>query len=161
MARRLLPLLLACLAAAAAAGWQGRVVAIADGDTLTVLRGRQQVKVRLYGIDCPELGQPFGRRARQRAAELAFGQTVAVRPESRDRYGRTVAWVVLPGGRTLNEILVAEGLAWHYRRYAPRAGQLAELEQQARAARRGLWQDPSPVPPWNWRRPGRATISRE
>jgi len=164
MSRRLLLLLLACLAAAAA-DWQGRVVGIHDGDTLTVLRVRQQVKVRLYGIDCPELGQPYGRRARQRAAELAFGRTVTVRPESRDRYGRLVAWVVLPDGRTLNEILVAEGLAWHYRRYAPRARQLAEREQQARTARRGLWQDPNPVPPWNWRRParsaGRATISRE
>lgn len=133
----------------------GRVVSIADGDTVTVLRGREQVRVRLYGIDCPESEQPFGRRARQRTGELAFGRMVTVRTEGRDRYGRVVAWVELPDGRLLNEILVAEGLAWHYRRYAPREARLARLEQEARAARRGLWQDPYPVPPWQWRRPAR------
>ncbi|MCS7042873.1 MAG: thermonuclease family protein [Bryobacteraceae bacterium] len=139
-----------------AESFAARVVAVADGDTVTVLRGREQVRVRLYGIDCPELGQPFGRRARQRTGELAFGQTVTVRGESRDRYGRLVAWIELPDGRSLNEVLVAEGLAWHYRRYAPRALRLAQLEQEARAARRGLWQDPDPVPPWQWRRPARS-----
>lgn len=152
---RLALLLAACLPLVAE-GFAGRVVSVADGDTITVLRGREQVRVRLYGIDCPESEQPFGRRARQRTAELVFGRTVTVRAQGRDRYGRLLGWVELPGGGTLNELLVAEGLAWHYRRYAPREARLAQLEQEARAARRGLWQDPHPVPPWEWRRPARS-----
>jgi len=129
-----------------------RVVSVADGDTLTVLQNRQQIRIRLYGIDCPESGQPFHTRANRRTAELAHGRTVTIRAESRDRYGRLVAWVILPDGRSLNEILVAEGLAWHFRRYAPRERRLMQLEQEARDARRGLWQEPAPVPPWEWRR---------
>lgn len=151
---RLALLLAACLPLVAES-FSGRVVSVADGDTITVLRGREQVRVRLYGIDCPESEQPFGRRARQRTAELVFGRTVTGRAEGRDRYGRLLGWVELPGGGTLNEQLVAEGLAWHYRRFAPREARLARLEMEARAARRGLWQDPHPVPPWEWRRPAR------
>ncbi len=79
-----------------------------------------------------------------------------MRAEGRDRYGRLLGWVELPGGSTLNETLVAEGLAWHYRRYAPREARLARLEEEARAARRGLWQEANPVPPWQWRRPARS-----
>ncbi len=138
-----------------------RVVSVADGDTLTVLYNRQQIRIRLYGIDCPEPGQPFHRRATQRTGELVHGRTVTVRPESGDRYGRLVAWILLPGGRSLNEILVAEGLAWHYRRYAPREKRLARLEEEARDARRGLWQDPRPVPPWEWRRASRRSGGRK
>ncbi|MEJ5368115.1 MAG: thermonuclease family protein [Bryobacteraceae bacterium] len=132
--------------------FQARVVSIADGDTLTVLHQRRQIRIRLHGIDCPEPGQPFHRRAAQRTAQLAFGQTVTILPQSRDRYGRLVASVLLPDGRSLSQILVAEGLAWHYRQYAPNDTTLARLEQSARSARRGLWQDPAPVPPWQWRK---------
>ncbi len=138
-----------------------RVVSVTDGDTLTVLHDRQQIRIRLYGIDCPEPGQPFHRRATQRTGELAHGRTVTVRPESGDRYGRLVAWILLPDGRSLNEILVAEGLAWHYRRYAPRQERLARLEEEARDARRGLWQDPRPVPPWEWRRASHSSGGRK
>ncbi len=136
--------------------FQARVVSIADGDTFTVLLHRQQIRIRLHGIDCPEPGQPFHRRATQRTAELAFGKTVTIEPRSRDRYGRLVASVLLPDGRSLNHILVTEGLAWHYRQYAPNDTTLARLEQSARSARRGLWQDPSPVPPWQWRKARRS-----
>lgn len=141
--------------------FQARVVAVADGDTLTVLQDRQQIRIRLYGIDCPEKGQPFHARASRRTAELAQGRTVTVRTESRDRYGRLVAWVILPDGRSLNEILVAEGMAWHFRRYAPRERRLMQLEQEARDARRGLWQDPAPVPPWEWRRHSHRSAGRQ
>lgn len=141
--------------------FEGRVVSVADGDTLTVLLNRDQIRIRLYGIDCPEPNQPFHTRATRRTAELAHGKTVAVRPVSRDRYGRLVAWVVLPGGRSLNETLVAEGLAWHFRRYAPREARLAELEQAARDARLGLWRDPAPIPPWLWRSQARRPAGRQ
>lgn len=136
--------------------FRARVVSIADGDTFTVLFQRQQIRIRLHGIDCPEPGQPFYRRATQRTADLAFGKTVTIEPRSRDRYGRLVASVLLPDGRSLSHILVAEGFAWHYRQYAPHDATLARLEQSARAARRGLWQDPSPVPPWQWRKARRS-----
>lgn len=145
-------LLLGASAAPAPGSFQARVVSITDGDTFTVLDQRRQIRIRLYGVDCPESGQPFHRRATQRTAELIFGKTVTIEPRSRDRYGRLVASVLLTDGRSLNHLLVAEGLAWHYRQFAPRDYTLARLEQSARRARRGLWQDPAPVPPWQWRR---------
>jgi len=137
------------------AGWTGEVVGVADGDTLTVLRDRTPVKIRLAEIDCPERGQPFGQRAKQHAADLAFGKRVRVAEQSRDRYGRTVAEVFLEDGRSLNRELVQVGLAWQYRRYST-SPSLAALEGSAREARRGLWGDPQPVPPWEWRAAARS-----
>jgi micrococcal nuclease len=78
-------------------------------------------------------------------------QQVIVRQIEKDRYGRVVAEIFLPGGASLNRKLVEEGLAWWYRQYAPRDLQLRLLEERARDARRGLWVDPRPVPPWKWR----------
>lgn len=135
-----------------AQGFPAEVVSVADGDTITVLRGREQVKVRLHGIDAPEEGQPFSSRARQYTAGLAFRKTVTVQGVDRDRYGRLVAVVVLPDGRILNHELVAAGLAWWYREYAPGDARLAGLERQAREAKRGLWSASGPVAPWEWRR---------
>jgi endonuclease YncB( thermonuclease family) len=138
--------------------WSGKVVAIKDGDTLEVLWGREAVRVRLHGIDCPEQGQPFGERARQAAGALAAGKTVQVLPRSTDRYGRVVANVLLPDGQSLNEALVRMGLAWWFREYAPRDTRLRLLEEKARQERLGLWAEASPAPPWLWRkaaRPGR------
>ncbi len=108
--------------------------------------------VRLHGIDCPELAQPFGRKAREAASTLAFNQTVTVLERSRDRYGRIVAGVVLPTREDLAHCLLRRGLAWWYRKYAPRDATLRLLEETARDRRIGLWSDPSPVPPWLWRR---------
>jgi len=108
----------------------------------------------LHGIDAPESGQDFGSRAKQAASDLAFGRTVTVRPREIDRYGRTVADVILPDGRSLNRELVGQGMAWWYREYAPRDATLTSLEAQAKAARCGLWSQPNPVPPWTWRRGG-------
>jgi micrococcal nuclease len=161
MAARLTLLLALTLSPPPPQPFEARVVSVTDGDTLTVLRNRDQIRIRLYGIDCPEPNQPFHTRATRRTAELAHGKMVTVRPVSRDRYGRLVAWVVLPGGRSLNETLVAEGLAWHFRRYAPREARLAELEQAARDARLGLWRDPEPTPPWLWRRQARSPAGRQ
>lgn len=145
-------LILAALPLSAAGDWSGRVIAVGDGDTIEVMRGRAAVRVRLHGVDCPELGQAFGRRARQRTAELAMGREVRVAVVERDRFGRVVAEVFLPGGESLNRTLVAEGLAWWYRDYAPRDVELRLLEEKAREARRGLWADARPAPPWIWRR---------
>jgi endonuclease YncB( thermonuclease family) len=128
----------------------GRVVAVTDGDTLKVLHGRRVEVVRLQGIDAPERRQAHGTRARQFAAGLAHGRPVTVLDRGRDRNGRLLAEVVLPDGRSLNQELVRAGYAWWFRRYSADV-RLARLEDDARAARRGLWADARPVPPWEWR----------
>ena len=112
----------------------------------------EQTKVRLYGIDTPESSQPYGRQATDRLRELLEGGTGHVRSRGDDdRYGRKIADLVLPDGRVVNEILVAEGLAWHFKRYSDDVG-LAEREQRARAEGLGLWAAEAPVPPWDWRK---------
>jgi endonuclease YncB( thermonuclease family) len=130
----------------------GTVVGLSDGDTLDVLREGKAVRIRLHGIDTPEKAQAFGTRARQYSSDLAFQQTVTVQVHDTDRYGRLVGEVLLPDGRSLNQELVRAGLAWWYGQYAPHDTTLAQLEAQARAARRGLWADTAPVPPWKWRK---------
>jgi endonuclease YncB( thermonuclease family) len=127
-----------------------RVVGVTDGDTITVLDGTTQVRVRLNGIDCPEKGQAFGSQARRLTSELAFGRAVTVRPVGSDRYGRTLAEVVLPDGRILNRELVAAGMAWHYTRYS-KDETLSKLERQARKVGLGVWSDARPVAPWEFR----------
>ncbi len=130
--------------------FQGTVVGVTDGDTITVLTGREPVKVRLNGIDCPEKGQAYGARAKAFTSKLAFGKTVAVTPVGIDRYGRTLGDVTLPDGRLLNRELVEMGLAWHYVRYSTDP-ELAAAEHRAREERRGLWADARPVAPWDFR----------
>jgi micrococcal nuclease len=138
-------------AAARAEEFVGKVISIADGDTITVLHARRPQRIRLSGIDAPEKGQPFGESARQFTARLAFGHEVTVHVSGHDRYGRSLAEVLLPDGRNLNQELVRAGYAWWYRRYS-RDVTLAELEAQARLARVGLWADPHPMAPWEWRK---------
>lgn len=134
-----------------AQSFSGRVVGVADGDTVDVLRDNRAVRVRLHGIDCPERGQAFGRQAHQYTSKLVFGRTVTVHVRDMDRYGRFVADVLLPDGSSLNRELVRAGLAWHYVRYSTDKT-LARLESEARASRRGLWADARPVPPWEFRK---------
>lgn len=133
-----------------AENFRGRVIAVLDGDTLDVLVDRQPRRIRLFGVDAPEKSQAFGQRAKQATARLLFGTTVGVIDHGRDRYGRTLGEVFLPNGTSLNQRLVEEGFAWHYVKYSSDS-RLAALEQAARAARRGLWVDSAPVPPWEFR----------
>jgi len=140
--------------------FEGKVVKVLDGDTIDVLYDGKAVRVRLAGVDCPEKRQAFGNKAKQRAAELLFGETVAVEVETEDRYGRAIGVVALPGGETLNELLVREGFAWWYRQYSKDA-RLGALEAEARETRRGLWVDPNPKPPWEWRRERRHGSKRD
>lgn len=132
--------------------WSGRCVGVADGDTISILFEGVAVRVRLNGVDSPEKRQAFGSVAKQFTSNAVFGKTVTVSPTDTDRYGRTVADVRLPDGRSLNEQLVAAGLAWWYRQYAPGDRRLQALENSARKARRGLWADPNPLPPWQFRK---------
>lgn len=136
---------------ARASDYHAKVIGITDGDTITVLQGRTPVKLRLHGIDAPEAGQDFGSVAKQTASSLAFGKTVTVHPVDTDRYGRTVAEVTLPEGRSLNHEMVRLGMAWWFRSFAPADRLLECFEREARDGRRGLWSQPNPIPPWDWR----------
>lgn len=132
----------------------GTVLSVTDGDTLTVSANDAREKVRLTGIDCPESDQPFGSQATQLTTQLALEKTVTVTDFGRDKYHRLLGDVVLPGGRVLNRELVREGFCWWYRKYAPGDTVLERLETEAREARRGLWADQNPMPPWEWRHRG-------
>ena len=129
----------------------GSVVSILYGNTPDVLYTQHPERIRLSGIDCPEKGQAFGKRAKQAAADLTFGKDVTVQTHGRDKYKRTLAEVLLPDGMNLNQELVKQGWCWWYRKYAPGDTVLAGLEKDARDGRTGLWADPQPVPPWEWR----------
>jgi micrococcal nuclease len=134
-----------------AESFAAKVIAVHDGDTISVLRhGRERLRVRIDGIDCPELYQHYGRRAKQLTGDLAFGRMVTVVPVDEDAYGRLVARIRVDG-EDLSLALVRRGLAWHYKRYSSDPA-LANAERQARADRVGLWAQSNPVPPWEWRR---------
>lgn len=137
-------------------GWEVKVVGIADGDTITVLHDGRERKIRLYGIDCPEKGQSFGKRAKQFTSNMVFNKSVDVRPVTSDRYGRTVAWVYA-NGMCLNEELLRAGMAWHYKKYSSDS-KLAELEAEARQRTAGLWSIPGAVPPSDFRQGKKTTI---
>jgi len=136
--------------AAALADFIGRVVRVHDGDTLTVLVDHTQVRVRLTDIDAPELGQAFGKRSRQSLADMCAGQVAQVADRGKDRYKRTLGQVNCRG-LDANTEQVRRGMAWVYVRYAPKNSPLYQLESTARSQRVGLWAEPAPVPPWEWR----------
>jgi len=134
---------------------RGRVISVADGDTLTVLtqQGDRQ-RIRLYGIDCPESNQAGGEAATAFARSHALFAEVELNVMDTDRYGRTVAMVTLPDGSNLNEELVRHGHAWVYDTYCrqPICAQWRTLEKEARTNKKGLWADKNPIPPWDWRK---------
>lgn len=130
------------------------VVAVSDGDTLTAACAphgqQQQIVVRLAEIDAPEKGQPFGQRSKQSLSGLCFGQEAVIEGRGRDRYGRTIGRVSC-GGIDASAEQVRRGMAWVFDRYTTDRT-LYAIQDEARAARRGLWSDASPIPPWQWRR---------
>ena len=133
--------------------WSGKVIGVADGDTITVLRDKQPYKIRLYGIDCPEKRQPFGKKAKRFTSDLVFGKVVDIEPVAIDRYGRTVAFVMVEN-LSVNEEIIKEGLAWVYARYCKLSvcAEWQMLEIAAQTQKRGLWRDSGQVPPWEFRR---------
>jgi endonuclease YncB( thermonuclease family) len=146
----------------------GRVVSVSDGDTITVLDSdHQQHKIRLSGIDAPEKAQAFGQRSKENLSRLVFGRDVTVVWHKKDRYGRTVGKIMVADPSCLDadcprdldacHAQVVAGMAWWYRQYAREqeagdAHRYELAEQDARARRIGLWADPSPTPPWDWRK---------
>ena len=149
--------LIAVSLSASADALYGRVVAVADGDTVTVLGSDQrQHKIRLMGIDAPEKKQPYGSRSKQSISDLVFNRQVQVEYDKKDKYGRTVGKIIV-NGIDANLEQVTTGMAWHYKQYqreqsASDRAAYADAENEARAVRRGLWQEAEPTPPWDWRR---------
>lgn len=136
----------------------GRVVGVADGDTLTVLDNNKGLtKIRLHQIDAPEKKQDFGQRSKQSLSDLAYGKQVRVEVFDTDKYGRTVGkvWV---NGQDVNLEQVKSGMAWVYEKYASEPAYFA-AERTAKSGRVGLWNQPNPTPPWVFRHPDRAATS--
>jgi endonuclease YncB( thermonuclease family) len=131
---------------------QGEVVGVHDGDTCTLLVGKDEYKIRLEGIDTPELGQAFGKNAKQALSNYVFGKEVTARISGQDRYQRYLG-TLLVDGQNVNLQLVKDGCAWHYKDYSSDEA-LAAAETAARSAGLGLWQDAAAVAPWQWRRKG-------
>ena len=128
-----------------------KVIKITDGDTIVVLtEDKKQVKIRLEGIDCPESNQDFGNRAKQLVSDLCFGKEVTIVKTGEDRFGRTLAFV-FAGDVNINKELIKQGMAWHYK-YFNKDKVLAMLEEQAKKSKIGLWSQPNPVAPWEFRR---------
>lgn len=134
----------------------GRVVGVVDGDTLDVLSDTKELyRARLAGIDAPERGQPFGAVSKKVLSDLVFSKRVTLRGRKTDRYKRLVAKVIV-GGSDANLAMVRLGYAWHYKRYeseqspADRA-EYSYAQEAAKRHRRGLWKDPQPLPPWEYR----------
>ena len=149
--------LLSCLGPAHADVLEGKVVGIADGDTITVLVNRREVKVRVAGIDAPEKKQAFGQRSKEHLSECAFGKAVAVEWSNTDRYGRTIG-IVIADGVDCGLRQIKDGMAWHYKAYAKAQAATdrttyAEAESQAIARKSGIWSAPHPIPPWEFRHP--------
>ncbi|MBF0147571.1 MAG: thermonuclease family protein [Magnetococcales bacterium] len=130
--------------------WHGKVIFVQDGDSLKVKVGHRIETLRLQGIDAPEHGQPFAKDATRFVKRATLGREVRVNPIELDLYHRMLADVFLTDGRSLNQELVKEGLAWHNTNYS-HDPLLKKLEQQARREHRGLWADGHPVAPWKWR----------
>lgn len=141
----------------------GRVVGVTDGDTVTVLDASQgEHKIRVAGIDAPEKKQPFGEKAKQSLASLVYGKPIRIEWTKRDRYGRIVGNVFAcpadpcPKPVDAGLMQIRSGLAWHYKKYEKEQSQedreaYARAETEARDRRIGLWSDPDPMPPWEWR----------
>lgn len=152
-----------CLTVPASAGeLQGKVIRVADGDTLTILIEpiKLDMPIRLAGIDAPEKGMPFGQVSKKSLSDLAFGKVATVLWDKKDKYGRIVGKVLIDG-QDVNLAQVKQGLAWHFKEYQSEQSPedraaYAKAEVDASAQRVGLWQDKDPTPPWAWRKTKRA-----
>lgn len=132
--------------------WQGKVVGVSDGDTITVLHDGKREKIRLYGIDAPEYNQDFGAKAKKFTSQKVYGRQVQIEPVTTDSSGRTVGLVFIDD-TCLNEELIKNGFAWVYRHFCdkPVCKNWLEMEDDIRKYGWGLWSDPNPTPPWKFR----------
>lgn len=131
-----------------------KVIRIMDGDTMEVSYQNQPVKIRLAHIDCPEKrgSQPFGNNAKKALSDLCFGQMVNLQGQKYDRYKRLIAVVINNKKQVVNQEMIKQGMAWHYKKYSNDL-LYAQLEITARKNKIGLWQEANAVAPWEWRKP--------
>lgn len=141
--------LVSLFAAGNALAWTGLVVEVIDGDGIKAVRDGRAIEIRLNGIDCPEYRQPYGQEARKFLRNQIFARKVRIDATGIDKYNRTLAWIY-SGERNINLELVKRGLAWHYKYYSSDP-EFAQAEIKAREARIGLWRQPNPIPPWEYR----------
>ncbi len=134
-----------------------KIVRIIDGDTFVSFANNDSLKIRLSGVDTPEMGngksklhQPYANKAKEYMTNLILGQEVLIIPKEKDRYGRLVAWVFLDDIDISEELLKA-GLAWHFVKYDSNDN-YTRFEKKARSKRIGLWEDNVPIAPWEWRK---------
>lgn len=131
---------------------KGKVIFVADGDTVTIKTASGgKEKIRLQGIDAPERDQSYGQESGKLLEKLVMNKTVTVKSKEHDEYNRLLG-TVYQNGKNINLEMVKQGAAWHYKHYAPQYTELATAEEKARKARLGLWQEPNPTAPWNYRR---------
>ena len=133
----------------------GRVIRVADGDTVTLLTPeKQEIRIRFQGIDAPEREQDFGAQSRKNLNSLVYGKTIRVKVDKTDKHGRVVGRIWLPQGKgkmlDVEEAQLRAGMAWHYE-YFNHEKKLANAQKEAQRAKRGIWSRPDPVPPWKWR----------
>ncbi|MGC3944930.1 MAG: thermonuclease family protein [Chryseolinea sp.] len=129
----------------------GKVVKVIDGDTFDILDESNTTRIRLFGIDSPERGQAFNKRAKEFTDSLVSGKQVRIVVRDKDRYGRTVGDAYLPDGTHVNAEIVRAGYAWQFRQYSTDP-EIARLEEGARKHHRGLWEDAHAIPPWEFRK---------
>ncbi|MDF0645139.1 MAG: thermonuclease family protein [Nitrospira sp.] len=148
---------------ALAAGWPvpsqadvvARVISVVEGDRLTIRQGGRTNTISIKDIDCPELTQPYGKQAKRVTTAYVGNRDVVIRGLATDKQGRLSAEVLLQDGRSLGRELLKEGMAW-WKRSASADQRLELLEELARAGGKGLWSDPKPVPPWEWKQQAKA-----
>jgi micrococcal nuclease len=131
-----------------------RVVRVLDGDTIEIIDDKEQTtRIRLEGIDAPEKSQPFGQKSKDYLSSWVASKYVSIKVKEKDKYGRTIATVYLPGDSTMsvNQRMVEAGFAWHYKQYSDDPTLMA-LELSARKRKIGLWADPNPEAPWEFRK---------
>ncbi|WP_242156372.1 thermonuclease family protein [Aestuariivivens sediminis] len=129
----------------------GKVISITDGDTFKILnQDSTQLKIRVANIDCPERKQPFSQRAKEFTSNAVFNKNVQLNVLNEDRYGRYVALVKYNDSLDLSQELIKNGLAWHYKKYS-KDSLLQHMENRARNQKIGLWNNPHPIAPWEWR----------
>lgn len=127
-----------------------RVVAVADGDTITCLSSyNQQLRIRLHQIDAPESNQDFGTRSKQHLSQMVFGKAVQIQIVGKDQYSRWLG-TIYHNNQNINKLMVRDGMAWAYKKYVI-DDDFIKLENQARSAKRGLWSHPNPIYPATFR----------
>lgn len=147
-------LLSLCCTTAWAEEFTGTVIVVIDGDTVLMLKDHHPLKIRLADIDAPEKAQDYGMASREALVQMVLHKQVRAKTLAIDKYGRTVALLQL-GALNVNEEMVRRGMAWEYSHFH-RDRRYIALQDEAQQAKRGLWQQADPVPPWEWRKQHKA-----